>query len=197
MSKSEAPKEAPEGEGEGEEGAKKKPPLMILIAAGVGALVIIGGGVTTFLIMSGGHKTEAAKDEKDKKGEKPAKKDDKKEGEKGKDKGPNPISAGPDGVVYYTLPDMVANIQSADGRPSLLKIKVALEFKDESTAEDVTASVPRLTDMLQGFMRELRPEDISGSQGEYQIRLEILRRVNLVLAPTKANAVLIEEMLVT
>ena len=33
--------------------------------------------------------------------------------------------------------------------------------------------------------------------GEYQIRLEILRRVNLVLAPTKANAVLIEEMLVT
>ena len=100
-------------------------------------------------------------------------------------------------MVYYTLPDMVANIQSADGRPSLLKIKVALEFKDESTAEDVTASVPRLTDMLQGFMRELRPEDISGSQGEYQIRLEILRRVNLVLAPTKANAVLIEEMLVT
>jgi flagellar protein FliL len=43
----------------------------------------------------------------------------------------------------------------------------------------------------------LRPEDMAGSQGNYQLRLEILRRVNLVMAPHKVNAVLIEEMLIT
>ena len=42
----------------------------------------------------------------------------------------------------------------------------------------------------------LRPEDLAGSQGGYQLRTEILRRVNLVISPSKANAVLIEEMLV-
>ncbi|HLY78713.1 MAG TPA: flagellar basal body protein FliL, partial [Caulobacteraceae bacterium] len=34
------------------------------------------------------------------------------------------------------------------------------------------------------------------SQGSYQLRMEILRRVNLVISPSKANAVLIEEMLI-
>jgi flagellar FliL protein len=50
--------------------------------------------------------------------------------------------------------------------------------------------------MFQTFLRELRPEDLSGSQGSYQLRMEILRRVNLVIGPSKANAVLIEEMLI-
>ena len=55
---------------------------------------------------------------------------------------------------------------------------------------------PRLQDMFQSFLRELRPEDLAGSQGSYQLRMEILRRVNLVIAPAKINSVLIEEMLI-
>ena len=57
-------------------------------------------------------------------------------------------------------------------------------------------SMPRLQDMFQTFLRELRPEDLQGSQGSYQLRAEIQRRVNLVIAPAKVNAVLIEEMLI-
>jgi len=199
--KKDAPEDAekPEGE-EGEGGAKKKPPLMILIAAGVGALVIIGGGATAAILLMGGNKTEAhGKDGKDAKAEKPKKdekKDDKKGGKDAKDKGPNPISQGPDGMVYYTIPDLVANIQSADGRPTYLKVKLALELKDESVAESIEPNMPRLTDMLQTFMRELRPEDLAGSQGNYELRLEFQRRVDLVIAPAKVNSVLIEEMLI-
>ena len=199
--KKDAPEDAekPEGE-EGEGAAKKKPPLMILIAAGVGALVIIGGGATAAILLMGGNKTEAhGKDGKDAKAEKPKKdekKDDKKGGKDAKDKGPNPISQGPDGMVYYTIPDLVANIQSADGRPSYLKVKLALELKDESVAESIEPNLPRLTDMLQTFMRELRPEDLAGSQGNYELRLEFQRRIDLVIAPAKVNSVLIEEMLI-
>jgi len=196
MAKKEAPPsdaDAPEGE-DGAEGApKKKIPLMFLIVGGVGALVIIGGGVTAFLLMSGGHDKPA---DAHAKAEKP-KKEEKKGGKDAKDKGPNPISQGPDGVVYYAMPDLVANIQAADGRPTYLKLKLALELKDESVAESIEPNMPRLTDMLQTFLRELRPEDLAGSQGNYQIRMEILRRVNLVIAPAKVNAVLIEEMLIT
>jgi flagellar FliL protein len=39
-------------------------------------------------------------------------------------------------------------------------------------------------------------EDLQGSQGSYQVRMEILRRVNLILAPARVNSVLIEEMLI-
>ena len=199
--KKDAPEDAekPEGE-EGEGGGKKKPPLMILIAAGVGALVIIGGGATAAILLMGGNKTEAhgkdGKEAKAEKGKKDEKKDEKKGGKDAKDKGPNPISQGPDGMVYYTIPDLVANIQSADGRPTYLKVKLALELKDESVAESIEPNMPRLTDMLQTFMRELRPEDLAGSQGNYELRLEFQRRIDLVIAPAKVNSVLIEEMLI-
>ena len=56
--------------------------------------------------------------------------------------------------------------------------------------------VPRVTDQFNGFLRELRTDDLSGSAGAYRLRLELLRRVNLVIAPAQINAVLIEEMLV-
>ena len=114
----------------------------------------------------------------------------------GKDGSKSPISDGPDGVVFYTMPDLVANIQTADGKPTFLKLKLTLELPDEDAVETLDPNMPRLQDMFQTFLRELRPEDLSGSQGSYQLRMEILRRVNLVIAPARANAVLIEEMLI-
>jgi flagellar FliL protein len=106
------------------------------------------------------------------------------------------IKEGPDGVVFYTLPDIVVNMQTADGKSTFLKLKLTFELPDEETAEVLTPNLPRLQDMFQTFLRELRPEDLNGSQGTYQLRVELLRRVNLVAAPSKVNAVLIEEMLI-
>jgi flagellar FliL protein len=53
-----------------------------------------------------------------------------------------------------------------------------------------------VTDEFNGFLRELRTDDLVGSAGAYRLRLELLRRVNLVIAPQQINSVLIEEMLV-
>jgi len=106
------------------------------------------------------------------------------------------ITEGPDGVTFYTLPDMVANIQSTDGRPTYLKLKLTLEMHDAELATHLQEESPRMQDMFQGFLRELRPEDLAGSAGSFQLRAELLRRVNLVAAPGKVDAVLIEEMLV-
>ena len=191
---------APEGEegaAEGEAPAKKKPPMMIIIAAAA-AVVLIGGGVTTFLLLK--PKPEASAEKGHEKPKKKEKKEEKKEGEKGKDgaaaAGAPVIKEGPDGVVFYTLPDIVVNMQAADGRSTFLKLKLTFELPDEETAENLTPNLPRLQDMFQTFLRELRPEDLNGSQGSYQLRAELLRRVNLVAAPSKVNAVLIEEMLI-
>ena len=188
--KTETEAEPPEGE-DGEAPAKKKPPLMILIAGGVGALVVLGGGGTAAMLMLGGHK---APDEAHAKKEKPKKKDEAKKD--GKDAGKSPITEGPDGVVFYNMPDLVANIQTADGKPTFLKLKLAFELPDKDTADAIEPNAPRLNDMFQTFLRELRPEDLNGSQGAYQLRAELQRRVNLVIAPAKVNTVLIEEMLI-
>jgi len=183
---------APEG-AEGEAPAKKKPPLMILIAAGVGALVVLGGGGTAAMLMLGGHKPDEAH-AKEKEKEKPKKEAAK--GKDGKDAKDNPITQGPDGVLFYNMPDLVANIQTTDGRPTFLKLKLAFEVADQDSADAIQPNAPRLNDMFQTFLRELRPEDLSGSQGAYQLRMELQRRVNLVIAPAKVNSVLIQEMLI-
>ncbi len=189
--KTPAPQADPQVEGdavaEPPEGTKKKLPLKMLIIAGAGSMVLLGGGGVAAVLMMGGGKAEAHKAHK-----KPA---SKKDGDK-KDAGPNPISQGPDGVVFYTMPDMVVNIQSTDGRPTYLKLKLAFEMADEDSAEAISPNQLRLNDMFQSFLRELRPDDLSGSEGSYQLRQEIQRRVNLVIAPSKVNAVLIQEMLV-
>jgi flagellar FliL protein len=177
--------------------AKKKLPLLFIVVPA--ALVVLGGGGgAAFLLMQptaeaadGGHAEKAG-------GHAPARK---KGGGHGAAEGEaNPalgvISDGPDGVVFYTLPDIVVNIQTAGGRPAYLKLKLTLEMKDAALAEHLQAEMPRMQDMFQSFLRELRPEDLAGSAGTFQLRAEILRRVNLIAAPGKVDAVLIEEMLV-
>jgi flagellar FliL protein len=202
----EAPAAAPAAEGEegltldGDGHAPKKKPPMMLIAAALGALVVLGGGGTgAYLVLFKKPPTPAeaaakAKAQKAKKAKAGAK-DEKKDGGKPDPNAPV-VKDGPDGVVFYTLPDVVVNMQTADGRPSFLKLKLTLELPDHDTADVLNPNMPRLQDMFQVFLRELRPEDLAGSQGGYQLRTEILRRVNLVIAPSRANAVLIEEMLV-
>jgi len=189
----EAPPEEAEGEG-GEEGAaKKKPPLkLIIIAAAAAVLVLGGGGTAAFLLLKPKDDAAAHGEKKDHKEKKKGKEEHGKEGEKGA----ATVREGPDGVLFYTLPDIVVNMQTADGRPTFLKLKLTLEMPDQEAVDALEPSMPRLQDMFQTFLRELRPEDLSGSQGSYQLRMEILRRVNLVIAPSKANAVLIEEMLI-
>ncbi|HEY9219475.1 MAG TPA: flagellar basal body-associated FliL family protein [Phenylobacterium sp.] len=184
--------EIPEGE-EGAEGGKKKLPLKLVLIGAVGAVLVLGGGGTAaFMFLkpkSGAGGEHAAAEKKEKKGghgEEEGKVAD----------GGATVRAGPDGVTFYTLPDIVVNMQTADGKPTFLKLKLTFELPDETTADVLNPNMPRLQDMFQTFLRELRPEDLSGSQGSYQLRMEILRRVNLVVAPAKVNAVLIEEMLI-
>jgi len=193
-----------DGQGaEGEDAAskKKKIPLLFIIAPAA-LLVLGGGGAAAFFLMqpksAEAHGAEAEQGEGGHAA--PKKKDGGGHGGAAEGAAADPslgvIAPGPDGVTFYTLPDMVMNIQSGEGRPTFLKLKLTLEMHDAAVATHLQQEMPRLQDMFTGFIRELRPEDLSGSAGTYQLRAEILRRVNLIAAPGKVDAVLIEEMLV-
>jgi flagellar FliL protein len=175
---------------EGEEGGKKKLPLRMLIIAGAAAFVVLGGGGgAAFMFLAPKHPAAASAHKLP-----PKPKGDKKDGKA--DPNAPQIQDGPDGVVFYTPPDIVVNMQTPDGKPTFLKLKLTFELPDHNTADTLDAEMPRLQDVFQTFLRELRPEDLSGSEGTLRLRTELQRRVDLVIAPSKVGAVLIEEMLI-
>lgn len=192
------------GEGaEGDAPAKKKlagKTLILFIVLPALLILGAGGGAAFFLLKPKAEVHANAGDHGKDKGKK------KKKDAHGKDKGghggaakadgSSPVVSEGDGVYYVALPQMLINFSTDDGRPAFLKLRVTLEAPDEDVAYAVEPELPRIMDQFQGFLRELRMDDISGSAGTARLRLELLRRVNLAIAPAQMNAVLIEEMLV-
>ena len=182
------------GEGEGEGKAKKKMSgkTLILFVVLPALLILGGGGAAAFMLLGHGgapsHAEQHAEAGK----------------EKGKGEAVGESTPGPNGttiihgenVVFVTLPEMLVNITRPDGQPGYLKLKLTMEAPNDAVVTQLTSAVPRVSDEFNGFLRELHTDDLVGSAGAYRLRLELLRRVNLVIAPAQINAVLIEEMLV-
>lgn len=189
-----------DGEGADGDAPKKKGLPIKLIAIGLAAVLVLGGGgggaAWYFLLKPKAGDAQAGAKDAHGKEKKKEKKKDAKHGEDGA-KTAGILKEGPDGVYFYTLPPLMVNMQGSDGRPTFLKLEVILELADEHLAEEIDPSMPRVEDMLQTFLRELRPEDLSGSQGTFRLRQEIQRRVNLMIAPAKVNTVLFGDILIT
>lgn len=160
--------EQAEGAAEGTEAATAPKGKLKLIIAIVGVLVILGGGAATyfFVFRHGGEEAHAEAA--------PAK----------------PPS-------FVEVPDMMINLVGAPGeRVQYLKVKLVLEVKEEKQVEAIKPSMPRVTDIFQSYLRELRPTDLNGSAGLFRLKEELTKRVNVALAPNQVNAVLFKEVVV-
>ena len=99
--------------------------------------------------------------------------------------------------VFVEVPDMMVNLAGAPGeRVQYLRVKVVLEVKEEKQVEEIKPTMPRVTDIFQTYLRELRPADLNGSAGLFRLKEELTRRVNAAVAPTKVSAVLFKEIVV-
>lgn len=101
-------------------------------------------------------------------------------------------------IAFVDISEMVVNLASEPNqeRPRFLKFKVALEVKDPKIVTEVKPLLPRVEDILQVFVRELRASDLEGSGGIHRLREELLRRVNLAVSPNRVDAVLFKEVIV-
>ena len=158
------------GAAEGAEAVPAPKGKLKLIIAAAGVLVVLGAGAATwFLLFRGGHG------------------DEKKHAEA-------PVAKPP---VFMDVPDMLVNLVGAPGeRVQYLKVKVVLELKEDKQLEAIKPTLPRVTDLFQTYLRELRPIDLSGSAGLFRLKEELTRRVNLAVAPNAVNAVLFKEIVV-
>jgi len=104
--------------------------------------------------------------------------------------------AGPKKLVYYDLPEMVVNLSSSEKRAQYLKLKVSLEAENQHAIAALDPVMPRVLDMFQLYLRELRSTDLNGSAGIFRLKEELLRRVNLEVHPHKVTRVLFKEIIV-
>jgi flagellar FliL protein len=102
----------------------------------------------------------------------------------------------PPQVAYYDVPDLIVNIQTSDGTPAYLKLSVSLELDTADEKVGLQALTPRIVDQFQGYLRELRIEDIKGSAGILRLKEELLRRINVAAAPYRVRDVLLKEMII-
>jgi flagellar FliL protein len=99
--------------------------------------------------------------------------------------------------VFVEVPDMMVNLAGAPGeRVQYLRVKIVLEVKEEKQVEEIRPTMPRVTDIFQTYLRELRPADLAGSAGLFRLKEELTRRVNAAVAPIKVSAVLFKEVVV-
>jgi flagellar FliL protein len=98
---------------------------------------------------------------------------------------------------YVEVPDMLVNLIGLPGeRVQYLKVKLVLEVKEEKQIELIKPTLPRVTDIFQTYLRELRPADLNGSAGLFRLKEELTRRVNAAVSPNQVTAVLFKEVVV-
>jgi flagellar FliL protein len=98
---------------------------------------------------------------------------------------------------YVEVPDMLVNLIGLPGeRVQYLKVKIVLEVKEEKQVEAIKPSLPRVTDIFQTYLRELRPSDLNGSAGLFRLKEDLTRRVNAAVSPNQVSAVLFKEVVI-
>jgi flagellar FliL protein len=163
-----ADKDEAEGGAEASEEAVVAPKgkLKLIIAVAL-VLVIVGGGATWFFFL-------------------------RHHGEEMHAEAPPPKPSS-----YVEVPDMLVNLVGTPGeRVQYLKLKIVLEVKEEKQVETIKPNLPRVIDIFQTYLRELRSSDLNGSAGLFRLREELTRRVNAAVSPNQVSAVLFKEIVV-
>lgn len=166
--------EAADGEGEAQPTKKIKLPskkLMLMVGAPLLLLLLGGAGAYVMGVFGGGEEAVVAADGR-------------------------PVEKKPEKSVFYDLPEMLVNLNSAGRRTNFLKISVSLEVGSDSDIQKLEAVKPRIIDSFQVYLRELRLDDLRGSAGVYRLREELLARVAASAQSVQVRDVLFKEMLV-
>jgi flagellar FliL protein len=107
------------------------------------------------------------------------------------------VAPPPKPPVFLDVPEVLVNLANTPGeRVQYLKVRIVLEVKDQPLVAQIQPTMPRVMDLFQTYMRELRPGDLNGSIGLFRLKEELTRRVNAAISPNQVNAVLFKEIII-
>jgi flagellar FliL protein len=99
-------------------------------------------------------------------------------------------------ATYLDVPEILTNLNVPGRRQTYLKLHAKLELGGPEDTAPVTAAMPRILDLFQTYLRDMRPEELRGSEGTYRLREELLSRAAVAVAPAHVTDVLFEELIV-
>lgn len=99
-------------------------------------------------------------------------------------------------ISFITLPEILLNLRSSDGRQVFLKVTFVIEIASPKIGEKIEKLKPMIIDQYQTYLRELDIDDLKGSAGVERMRQELVSRTNSLLTPDKINNVLFKDFLI-
>jgi flagellar FliL protein len=94
------------------------------------------------------------------------------------------------------LPEIVSNLNAGPRRTAFVRLKAQLVLASSADEAAVTAAEPKIQDLFQTYLRDMRPEELRGSAGSYRLREELIARANIAVAPARVTEILFIELLV-
>ncbi len=90
-------------------------------------------------------------------------------------------------TVFYELPEVSAKVRKSDGGSETVKMKISLELSRVEDIPTVEGLLPQINDAVISHTLALTSDEISGSDGLYWLKEELLYRINLLVAPLKVS----------
>lgn len=88
-------------------------------------------------------------------------------------------------LIFYDLPEISTRVKTPDGSKQTAYIKISIELSQMEDIKAIDTLLPRLNDIIISHTGELTSDEISGANGLYWLKEELLHRINLVTAPIK------------
>jgi flagellar FliL protein len=110
--------------------------------------------------------------------------------------GTPPKAAAGTPAIYVDVPEIVTNLNVPGKRPSFMKLHAKLELAAHADEAAVTAAMPRIQDLFQTYLRDMRPDELRGSEGSYRLREELIGRAAVAAAPARIDDVLFVELII-
>lgn len=169
-----------------EETAPKKKGKGMLIGIIVAAVLVLGGGGFFFMKGTGGSSSDDANATESSSSHEPAK--DAKGGGHG---GKAPASNG----SLVSLDPFIVNLQDNSGT-RYLKLNINLELATGSSGYEIEDLKPQIRDSLIILLSSKSYSDIGTVEGKYQLRDEIVARVNQFLGKSKVKTAFFTEFVI-
>ena len=152
---------------ESEEEKKGSNKLLIIILIAVIVLLLGAGGA--YFMLAGGDSKPAAEGEAG--GE---------EGAETAEDGAAPFDPTSLGEIIELDP-FVINLSSEGGSERYLKAVMVLQVSSPKVSEEVTKRAPQIKDSIITVLSSKTPEEALSIQGKYDLKVELIRRINEVL----------------
>jgi flagellar FliL protein len=97
---------------------------------------------------------------------------------------------------FFDLGEIIVNLSNKSLKNYFLKVDLEVNLNNPDDKKIIESQLPIIKDSFQVFLREMRIEDIRGTKGAFYIKSELLKRLNAIIYPVKAENLLIKEIIV-